>query len=125
MTEINNEIVKKRRDFADWAENAVVSLCDETNVSHRQLAILFKEYNFDWQLIEKYKNEYAEIFAVQLVEMFAVVLNLKDALKLATQQKDDYKNRSEIWYNETIDLAKTNEMLHNKLTKLTKKEKQK
>ena len=96
MTEINNEIVKKRRDFADWAENAVVSLCDETNVSHRQLAILFKEYNFDWQLIEKYKNEYAEIFAVQLVEMFAVVLNLKDALKLATQQKDDYKNRSEI-----------------------------
>ena len=123
MTENNNEIKKKRRDFADWAENAVVSLCDETNVSHRQLATLFREFNFDWQSIEN--NDYASVFAVQLVEMFAVVLNLKDALKLATVQKDDYKNRSEFYYNETIDLAKTNEMLHNKLTKFTKKDKQK
>ena len=67
MTENNNEIKKKRRDFADWAENAVVSLCDETNVSHRQLATLFREFNFDWQSIEN--NDYASVFAVQLVEM--------------------------------------------------------
>lgn len=123
MTENNNEIKKKRRDFVNWAENAVVSLCDETNVSHRQLATLFKEYNFDWQSINNYGNEYASVVAVQLVEMFAVVLNLKNALEVATKQKDDYKNRSEFYYNETIDLAKTNQMLHNKLTKLTKKEK--
>ena len=119
MTENEDLKIYKPRNFANWAENAVVSLCDECKVSHRSIATLFKQFNFDLKYLKN--NDDAALLAVQLVELFAVVLTLKESLKVTTQQKDHYKTQSEFHLNEVMDLLKTNTMLHNKITKLTKK----
>jgi len=119
MTENEYNKIDKPRNFANWAENAVVSLCDECQVSHRSIATLFKQFNFDLTYLKN--NDDAALLAVQLVELFAVVLTLKESLKVTTQQKDHYKTQSKLYLDEVMDLSKVNTMLHNKITKLTKK----
>ncbi len=118
MTENENEKYNKPRNFANWAENAVVSLCDECFVTHRSIAILFKEFNFN---LDVYTNNIdAAKMAHQLVCMYAIVTKLKESVDDSYQKIITHEDLHERQVKITQDLLKENHKLDKQIQKLTK-----
>ena len=118
MTENENEKYNEPRNFADWAENAVVSLCDECVVTHRSIAILFRKFNFNLDVYTN--NNDAAKMAHQLVCMYAIVTELKEIVDNSYQKIITHENLHEQQVKMTQDLLKENYKLEKQIKKLTK-----